>query len=122
MPSRRFFNRSAQLSSVSYPQDASGGSLPTPGSSVTVPCAIQQSSPPERGGKDQLQTRAVATIEVLFGPAFAQSPAAALAAIRALKARDLITLDDDTPVVADGPAFDQSGRGVVYQINGLFTT
>jgi hypothetical protein len=119
VPSRRFFNRTTALVVIAYPQDAAGGELPGPGSTtIGVPCCVQQDSGPEPRGEGQGRRGSTAMVRVYFGPNYSTFPDAALIAVKALKVNDRLALDDGRVIVLDGPAFDESGRGVVWEAAG----
>ena len=106
MPSARFFNRTATLVPASYPQDAAGGEVVTPAPEpAAVPCAVQQDAgpTPDEGQKARRSTAAIR----LFFPA---DPG--------LKVNDQVRVDGHTYRL-DGPAFDASGRGAVFEATAV---
>lgn len=108
-----FFGRVATIQAVSHPQDVGGGEVPTPSTlAVLVPCAVQQDGPPEPTTGKQGRRGSTAKVKIFLRP----SDPPGVLAVQALKVDDRIPIDGfPYPLILDGPPFDASGRGVVWE-------
>jgi hypothetical protein len=119
MTSARFFNLACEIDPLSYPQDAAGGEVPNPGLlAVQVPCCVQQTSPPVTTEGKQGRRGSEAPVMVFFRP---DNPPG-VAALQKLKARDVLKITNPNTgqpypgtLILDGPPFDASGRGAVWE-------
>lgn len=115
MPTSRFFNQTATIRALAYPQDAAGGEVPTPGTvAVQVPCCVQQqagATPREGQGRRGSE----AEVRAFFLPTVATQ----LDAVAGLKVNDRVEVSGPIgpprALILDGPAFDASGRGAVWE-------
>lgn len=112
-PSARFFNRVATLDAVGYSQDLAGGEVLTPSAAATpVPCCVQQDDGPDpTADAHQDRYASMGRVKVFFRTG---DPATA-AAVANLKVNDRIAISGPLTLVVDGPAFDASGRGAVWE-------
>lgn len=103
----------AEFDPMSYPQDPSGGELPTAGlSAVLVPCCVQQDRAPQRSGEGQHRRGSTAEIRIFLQPCNPQQ----LAIVQALKVNDRIAIQGrPQPLVLDGPFFSASGQGAIWE-------
>lgn len=113
IPPGWFFNRTAELDAVAYPQDKAGGEVPTASATaILVPCCVQQDAGPTPAGDGQRRRGSEAGVRIFFRPA--DGPG--LGAVAALKVNDRLRVSGlPLPLVLDGPPFDASGRGVVWE-------
>ncbi len=110
-----FFNRSTTLQLTTYPQDASGGTLPTASQiAVLVPCCVQQDTPPEKTAEGQYRKGSVARVRVFFGSSFSATPDLATQAVLTLTRESRVVLDDGRTLVLIGPPYDEAGKGAYY--------
>jgi hypothetical protein len=119
MPSARFFNQTATIRAVAYPQDAAGGEVPTPGpATVAVPCCVQQDSAAGSAGDGQGRRGSEAEVRLFFRPAASPQRDA----VAALKVNDRVAVSGPIgpprAIILDGPPHDASGRGVVWEGRG----
>ena len=118
-----FFIRSTILQLVNYPQDPSGGTIPTASPlAVLVPCCVQQDVPPERLPDGTYRRGTKVRVTVFFSPDLADSPDYALAALKQLKLESRLLLDDGRTILLEGEPFDRAGQGAVYEAACKYTT